>query len=190
MSSIPCSTHSGDAGPALASGPPHRLPLFSQSGFADTVCLSLGWAPLRRGHPYCWLPDMWFSFETLPAWALTQPSASVLEGKHLRQSDLQSFYFFLNFYFVLGYSRLTNHVVVVLSKQRRDSAIHSCIHSPPNPPPIQAGLAKAFNWRKRTVTLHEPSYAFLYLNICRSKDAATQNTCEKKSTFLLSRVET
>ena len=168
---------------------PCQPPLFSRSGFADTVCLSLGWAPLRRGHPL----TAWHVVQLWNSACLSLNSAisfSTWRQTFKTKWLTKLLFFFFNFYFVLRYSRLTNHVVVVSSQQRRDSAIHSCIHFPPSPPPIQAGLAKAFNWRKRTVTLHEPSYAFLYLNICESKDAATQNTCEKKSTFLFSRVET
>ena len=41
---------------------------------------------------------------------------------------LHSFYFSLDFYFVLGYSLLTNNVVIVSSEQLRDSAIR--IHVP------------------------------------------------------------
>ena len=41
---------------------------------------------------------------------------------------------FFPFSFLLGYSQLTNNVVIVSGEQRRDSAIHNtCVHSPPNP---------------------------------------------------------
>ena len=33
-------------------------------------------------------------------------------------------FFFLTFKFVLGYSRLTNNVMIISGEQRRDSAIH------------------------------------------------------------------
>ena len=41
---------------------------------------------------------------------------------------------FLNFYFVLGYSRLTNNVVIVWGEQRRDSAIHTHVSILPSAP--------------------------------------------------------
>ena len=36
--------------------------------------------------------------------------------------------YFLTFYFVSGYSRLTNNVVIVAGEQWRDSAIHTCMY--------------------------------------------------------------
>ena len=43
-----------------------------------------------------------------------------------------------NLYFVLGYSRLTNNIVIVSGEQQRDSAIHIHVFiRPPSPPPIQ-----------------------------------------------------
>ena len=48
-----------------------------------------------------------------------------------------SFFFFLTFYFVLGFSWLTNDIVIVSGEQWRDSVTHiHGIHSPPNFPPI------------------------------------------------------
>jgi len=35
---------------------------------------------------------------------------------------------------------LINNVVVVSGEQQRDSYTYTCIHSPPNPTPIQAGM--------------------------------------------------
>ena len=43
------------------------------------------------------------------------------------------------FYFILGYSLLTNNVMSVLSEERRDSAIHIHASILPSPTPFQAG---------------------------------------------------
>ena len=53
----------------------------------------------------------------------------------------------------MGYNQLTNNIVIVSGEQQRDSAIHMCIHSPPNSPPIQ------------TVSSHWAEFHVLY---CRS----------------------
>ena len=44
------------------------------------------------------------------------------------------YFFFLTFYFVLGYSRLTNNVVIVSSEQQRDSAINRHVSIVPQAP--------------------------------------------------------
>ena len=44
------------------------------------------------------------------------------------------YFFFLTFYFVLGYNRLTNNVVIVSREQRRDSAINTHVSIGPQTP--------------------------------------------------------
>ena len=45
-----------------------------------------------------------------------------------------TYYLFLSFYFVLGYSQLTNNVVIISGEQQRDSAIHIHVSTLPQTP--------------------------------------------------------
>ena len=86
--------------------PPRRLPLFSWSGFADMLCSSLGWVPLRRGHPLTAHPvvQLWNSAcLSLTSGISFSPWRQVFKTKWLTKL----LFFKKTFYFVLGYSRLT-----------------------------------------------------------------------------------
>ena len=53
------------------------------------------------------------------------------------------YFFLLNFLFCIGIWPIIN-VVIDSGGQQRDSAIHTCIHSPPNSPSIQAAFQIGF----------------------------------------------
>lgn len=82
--------------------------------------------------------------ELLPPWPGIGPAPPVLEGKVFTtgipgQSHEDHFGFLLNFLCILGYSRLTNNVVIFSSEQGRDSAIHthtSILPQTPLPPKL------------------------------------------------------
>ena len=69
--------------------------------------------------------------------------------------EAESFFFFLTFYFVLGYARLTNSFMVVSGEQRRDSAVRihvSILPQIPLPSRLPHNIEQSSMWKHRALT--------------------------------------